>query len=91
MKDIFMNYIFIYIGIVNIITFILYGIDKHKAKKHKWRIPEKTLLGLNFTGGFLGGLLGMQFVHHKTKHWYFYAAAVLSAALWLFLIYMLYK
>ena len=56
-----------YLIIINIINFILFGIDKRKAKKNKWRIPESTLLGLSFLGGALGALIGMRFFRHKTK------------------------
>lgn len=67
-----LKYIIIYLSAMSLLTFILFGADKHKAKAHKWRIPEKTLLGLSLLGGFAGGFLGMEFFRHKTKHWYFY-------------------
>lgn len=89
MKAFLEHYIIIYIGLISLAAFILFGIDKQKAKKHKWRIPEKTLLGMCLIGGFMGGFLGMQTFRHKTKHWYFYAVIVLSAVLWTFLLYML--
>lgn len=54
---------------INVLAFLLYGFDKWKAKKNKWRIPEKTLFGIAFLGGSLGALIGMQVFHHKTKHW----------------------
>ena len=57
--------------LVNIVAFAAYGIDKRKAQKNKWRIPENTLLLLAFLGGALGALLGMRLFHHKTKHWKF--------------------
>lgn len=60
-----------YLIIVNIAGFLAMGIDKIKAKKKAWRIPEKTLLGLAITGGGLGVMLGMETFRHKTKHWYF--------------------
>ena len=53
---------------INFITFIVYGIDKYKAKKSKWRISEKTLLLLAIIGGSIGALLGIRFFHHKTLH-----------------------
>ena len=56
---------------VNVVTFALYGIDKYKAKKGRWRIPERTLLLLPLLGGSVGGILGMAAFHHKTRHWYF--------------------
>ena len=90
MKEFLQNYIFIYIGIISLLTFLMYVADKQKAKKHKWRIPEKILLGMCIVGGFLGGLLGMQVFHHKTKHWYFYAINILALILWVFIIYKVY-
>ncbi|MBO4681061.1 MAG: DUF1294 domain-containing protein [Clostridiales bacterium] len=54
--------------IMNIVTFILYGADKAKAKKGKWRIPEKTLLLFAACFGGLGAFLGMKVFRHKTKH-----------------------
>lgn len=61
----------IYLAIVNIIGFFIMGIDKQKAKKHLWRIPEKTLFLTSLIGGSVGTLAGMYVFHHKTKHWYF--------------------
>lgn len=82
-----LKYIIIYLAAMSVVTFILFGADKHKAKAHKWRIPEKTLLGLSLLGGFAGGFLGMEFFRHKTKHWYFYAVMIVSLVLWLGVIY----
>ena len=59
--------LFFIIGI-NIITFMVYGIDKLKAKKGKWRIPEATLLLLAIVGGSIGAWCGMKVWHHKTMH-----------------------
>ena len=59
-----------FIGI-NLLAFIVYGIDKRKAIKQKYRIPEKTLFGLAFLGGSVGALLGMYGFRHKTRVWYF--------------------
>ena len=56
------------IAILNVITFFLYGIDKWKAKKDRWRIPESTLLLLAVLGGSIGAWLGMKIWHHKTMH-----------------------
>ena len=58
----------ILIFIINVITFILYGVDKRRAKRKRWRISEKTLLVFTFCGGGLGAILGMLSFHHKTKH-----------------------
>lgn len=90
MKGFLQNYIFIYIAIISLTAFILYGIDKRKAKKRKWRIPEKTLLGIGLLGGFAGGLLGMQAFRHKTKHWYFYAVNLISLLIWCVLLWKIY-
>lgn len=82
-----LKYIIIYLSAMSLLTFILFGADKHKARAHKWRIPEKTLLGLSLLGGFAGGFLGTEFFRHKTKHWYFYMVMIISLALWAFIIY----
>jgi uncharacterized membrane protein YsdA (DUF1294 family) len=57
-----------YLVTINAITFLTYGIDKLKAMKNKWRIPEATLLLLAVTGGSIGAFLGMVVWHHKTMH-----------------------
>lgn len=53
---------------INLIAFIIYGVDKWKARRNKWRIPEATLLGLAVIGGSVGALVGMFVFHHKTHH-----------------------
>ena len=63
-----MKYVIIYLLIVNVITFLLYGFDKWKAKRDKWRVPEKTLLMFAVVGGTIGAFAGMQVFRHKTKH-----------------------
>ena len=57
-----------YLIAINIVTFIVYGIDKVKAMKGKWRISEATLLLLAIIGGSVGAWLGMKTWHHKTMH-----------------------
>ena len=52
-------------------TFTVYGVDKAKARRGAWRVPEKTLFLLPLLGGSVGALLGMLVFRHKTKHWYF--------------------
>ena len=59
------------IVLMNIIAFALMGIDKNRAQKGKWRVPEKTLFLATALFGGLGGTLGMFLFRHKTKHWYF--------------------
>ena len=53
---------------INIATFLLYGIDKYKAKKNQWRISEATLLTMAAIGGSIGAWVGMRIWHHKTMH-----------------------
>ena len=61
----------VYLAVINLLTFIVYGADKRRARKGKWRVPEKTLFLLPLLGGSIGALLGMRVFRHKTKHWYF--------------------
>ena len=60
--------ILIYLAVINVATFIMYGIDKWKSKRSKWRIREAALLGLAVLGGSIGAWLGMKVWHHKTMH-----------------------
>ena len=62
------NIILYYLLAVNIATFLLYGIDKYKAKKNKWRISEATLLTMATIGGSIGAWAGMRLWHHKTMY-----------------------
>ena len=57
-----------YLFIINAVAFIVYGIDKLKARKGRWRISEATLLLLALVGGSVGAWLGMKVWHHKTMH-----------------------
>ena len=61
-------FICLYLIVMNVLTFIVYGIDKQKAKRGKWRISEKTLMMLAVFGGSIGAWIGMQVFRHKTKH-----------------------
>lgn len=80
-----------YLAAVNVVTFTVYGIDKRKARRGAWRIPEKTLFLLPLLGGSVGALLGMKVFRHKTKHWYFVwgipaiLLAQLTLTVWLWL------
>ena len=60
-----------YLLVINLIAFAMYGLDKQRAIKDKWRIPEKTLLLVALFGGGVGAFAGMQTFRHKTKHWKF--------------------
>ena len=69
-----MNYLsilIIYLLVVNIVGFAMMGIDKRKAIKGAWRIPEASLFLAAIIGGSVGSILGMEVFRHKTKHWYF--------------------
>ena len=63
-----MQFILIYLLAINVLVFFLYGIDKWKAKRSKWRIPEITLLSIAVIGGSIGAWLGMKVWRHKTMH-----------------------
>ena len=63
-----MNLKLIYFLLINLLLFILMGIDKRKAVTKKWRIKEKTLFILCLLGGSIGGIIGMYTFRHKTKH-----------------------
>lgn len=63
-----MKYLLIYLLTINAAGFALMLIDKWKAKKNRWRIPEATLMGVAALGGSVGSLLGMYTVRHKTQH-----------------------
>ena len=62
------QYSLYYLFVINTLTFLLYGIDKYKAKKNQWRISEATLLMMAVFGGSIGAWIGMRLWHHKTKH-----------------------
>ena len=66
-----MKYLYIWLIIINIITFAVFGIDKKKAIDGKFRISESALFLLSLVGGSLGGFIAMHTFHHKTKKWYF--------------------
>ena len=85
-----MRALIIYLIAINILTFLIFGIDKRKARKGKWRIPEATLIGLAIAGGSIGALLGMYLFRHKTQKRKFNlgipAILLLQAALTYFLL-----
>ena len=63
-----MNTLLIYLLAANIVTFVVFGIDKYKAKRGLWRIPEASLLTMAVIGGSIGAWLGTKVWHHKTLH-----------------------
>ena len=60
--------VIMYLAGINVLTFLLFGIDKYKAKRSKWRVSEATLVGFAVVGGSVGAWLGMEVWHHKTQH-----------------------
>lgn len=81
----------LYFGSVNAILFVLMGIDKYRAKKKMWRIPEKTLLSFGILGGGLGGILGMVLFHHKIRLTKFKVIYLLGLVLMLGMLYFLFN
>ena len=67
-----LSYIIVYLAAVNLAGFILMGLDKNKARRNKWRIPEATLFLFAIFGGSVGCLLGMRIFRHKTQKPAFY-------------------
>ncbi len=63
-----MKYLLIYLIIINVAAFLAMMTDKHKARRDKWRISEKSLFMLALAGGSVGSILGMKLFHHKTRH-----------------------
>lgn len=73
----------IYLLVINLVTLFSFLIDKIKAKRNSWRIPEKTLLTLCLLGGALGGLFGMMLFRHKTRKWTFVFSVPLLVIIYL--------
>ncbi len=60
--------ILIYLAVMNVVTFFMYGVDKWKAKRSKWRVSEAVLILMAVLGGSVGAWLGMKAWRHKTQH-----------------------
>ena len=63
-----MNALICYIVVINLVSFMMFGIDKYKARRGQWRISEATLLAVAAIGGSIGVWMGMKVWHHKTLH-----------------------
>ncbi len=63
-----MNALICYIVFINLVSFMMFGIDKYKARRGQWRISEATLLAVAAIGGSIGAWMGMKVWHHKTLH-----------------------
>lgn len=91
-NDLTMMKLFIlYLIAINLVTFIVYAIDKRKAKKGTWRTPESTLLLLAAIGGTIGALLAMYLLRHKTKHKKFFIGVPALLVLQLIVAFYLYN
>lgn len=80
----------IYLVVINIITFIIYGIDKWKAQRNRWRISERMLLFFAIIGGSVGALAGMYTFHHKTLHKKFMIGVPLILVIQVMIFYLYY-
>ena len=87
-----MKYLYLWLIVINIITFAVFGIDKKKAIDGKFRIKELTLFVLSLLGGSLGGFIAMHTFQHKTRKWYFKFGIPLILVAWSSLIaWLVYK
>lgn len=86
-----MKFLTLYFIIMSIITFLLMYIDKNRAIKGQWRIPEATLINLSILGGGIGTYMGMYIFRHKTRHPKFTIFIPITIILNLFLYYILSK
>ena len=84
-----LHFLTTYLVLVNAIAFLLMRIDKLKAKKGAWRIPESTLMGAAILGGSIGAIAGMYLFRHKTRHVKFFLGLPLILIIQLVLIYFL--
>lgn len=66
-----MQYLLVLVGFLSLVEIFLMGVDKRRAKRKAYRIPEAAFFLLAFLGGTPGAILGMHCFHHKTRHWYF--------------------
>ena len=78
--------IILYAVSVNVVSLIVMWVDKRRAIKRAWRIPESTLFVLAIIGGSIGSIIGMHLFHHKTRHWYFLYGMPVILALQIMLI-----
>ncbi len=86
-----MKYLLLYYITLNVMLFILMGVDKLSAILHKWRIKEATLLTLSLFGGGFGGFFGMLIFHHKIRKHYFFVTFILSIVVHLVLCFYIAK
>lgn len=89
MQTTVIDFLYLYVAAVNVVTFFIYGLDKSKAKAGRWRIPEANLIVLAVIGGSVGALAGMRFFHHKTRKPKFYIGIPAILLIQIILIYFL--
>ncbi len=80
----------IWLAVASVITFILYGFDKARARAGGWRVPEATLHWMALAGGFAGGWAGRAIFRHKTQKGFFTFVLAISTAIHLGLVYWLF-
>ena len=87
------KWVLAWVLVFSLADFLLMGVDKRRARRGAWRVPEKTFFLVALLGGSPGAILGMRLFHHKTRHWYFkwglpaILIAQLALAIWLFWMY----
>ena len=87
------KWVLAWVLVFSLADFLLMGVDKRRARRGAWRVPEKTFFLVAVLGGSPGAILGMRLFHHKTRHWYFkwglpaILIAQLALAMWLFWMY----
>ena len=75
------KWVLAWVLVLSLADFLLMGVDKRRARRGAWRVPEKTFFLVAVLGGSPGAILGMRLFHHKTRHWYFRYGFPLLAAL----------
>lgn len=83
-----MKYLYVYLALASIVAFVLMGVDKLRARRHRWRIPERTLFLTAVLGGSPGAILGMLLFRHKTRHNLFTVGLPAVLALQLLILYL---
>ena len=92
--NVWIEIVLIYLLAINVITFMAYWMDKRRAKKNKWRIPEKNLMFLAVIGGTIGALAGIFGLRHKSKHMKFVVGVpiilLFQLAIFIYFVYWMY-
>ncbi|MBO0440183.1 hypothetical protein DOK67_0003096 [Enterococcus sp. DIV0212c] len=91
MADLLKHLPWVYLLIINVVEFFAMYIDKQRAKRKKWRIPEFDLLLVGLIGGGIGGLLSQQLFHHKTRKLRFYFSFIFGTLVAIAILYFSYK